>query len=248
MKKLFSTVFLLAFTLLAFSRSVIINDHFEQMMQIDSTDTVTIDLSQLQLLGSQYNFPVSFNSDDIIYSLDFELKYVPNNLEFDSIISLISSMELFWFYNTNDSTYRFTSYTNNMQQPYPNNTTLVRVQYDLLLAPQISGTDLYDFKGYLNGTECSVKIINPTSGILTLENGKQISVYPNPAAKTLNITTDKNLQLEIMTITGTTILNEVTNQSGITELNISDLANGMYFLKISDNTSYVIKPFIKCDQ
>lgn len=73
---------------------------------------------------------------------------------------------------------------------------------------------------------------------------KNIILYPNPATNMLNIQGIDNIQaIEIHSIVGKKITNiTITN----TQLNISTLQNGVYFLRITDNQNRsLIKKFIK---
>lgn len=77
-----------------------------------------------------------------------------------------------------------------------------------------------------------------------------ISVYPNPTSDYLNISSVKNTfsidRIEIYSINGQTLKSYSKNLTDLSKLNISDLADGTYFLKIldTDNNFQTIK-FIK---
>jgi len=70
------------------------------------------------------------------------------------------------------------------------------------------------------------------------------SIFPNPASKTLFITSE-NLQIEQLSVfnpSGQKVmeLNEIT-----TEIDVSSLQNGIYFLKITSEEGTTIKKFVK---
>lgn len=63
---------------------------------------------------------------------------------------------------------------------------------------------------------------------------ENFSIYPNPAANIVNITTDSNTELAIFNATGKEVKRIRTNE-GSTSIDISDLPNGMYFIVINGN-------------
>jgi len=65
-----------------------------------------------------------------------------------------------------------------------------------------------------------------------------VSVYPNPANNTVTINTnmDDEATLEILTLEGKVVKSEVL-KSNSTEVNVSDLTNGIYLLNISNSSS-----------
>ena len=75
----------------------------------------------------------------------------------------------------------------------------------------------------------------------TVENS--ISIYPNPAKDVIKILTDNNLNItnvEILDLTGRTVLS--TDKSA--DINISELQEGQYFVKIYGESTIVRKLFI----
>ena len=73
------------------------------------------------------------------------------------------------------------------------------------------------------------------------DNG--ISIYPNPANKVVKILNDNNLNIssiEILDLTGRTVL----CTENCDEINISELSEGQYFVKVIGETTTVRKLFI----
>ena len=74
-------------------------------------------------------------------------------------------------------------------------------------------------------------------------NFDNISIYPNPASEVIKILNNNNLNItsiEIIDLTGRTVM----NAENCEEINISELSEGQYFVKISGETSIVKKLFI----
>lgn len=71
-----------------------------------------------------------------------------------------------------------------------------------------------------------------------------VSVYPNPAQATLNIATNRTLDgqtnIVVMTADGRIVRNiESNNLNRITSLNVSDMAEGIYFIRITNGAETV---------
>ena len=71
----------------------------------------------------------------------------------------------------------------------------------------------------------------------------EVSVYPNPAKEVVNILNDNNLNItnvEIIDLVGRTVLNTEKAEN----INIAELSEGQYFVKITGETTIVKKLFI----
>jgi sugar lactone lactonase YvrE len=85
-----------------------------------------------------------------------------------------------------------------------------------------------------------------------ISNSGRFAIYPNPVNNTLNIqfsasyTSGKNT-FEIVDITGRTItsFDRTVNSGNIIPVDVSALSGGMYFIKVSNNTSSQVLKFIK---
>ena len=81
------------------------------------------------------------------------------------------------------------------------------------------------------------KIGYHTTGVKQVSNDEPIvTVFPNPAHTLLNISSagNKIRRVRVVDITGHAVLDRSCNNAGKTELNISGLANGSYFVKVND--------------
>lgn len=102
------------------------------------------------------------------------------------------------------------------------------------------------------GHEFSSEFSNVSETVGTKKNivGRSVKIFPNPAIYNLYITCndwDQVIQLEIISSLGITCSKEFLNSSK-TELNISSLASGHYFLRILlDDGREELYSFIKMD-
>ena len=83
-----------------------------------------------------------------------------------------------------------------------------------------------------------------TVGIEQFTNNPNIKVYPNPAQNnlTVEVADNEKQQLQVVDISGKTILFQII--SGITNIDTSQLENGMYFVQLKNNEGISIKKII----
>jgi len=90
--------------------------------------------------------------------------------------------------------------------------------------------------------ECGTSIhqevltVNSCTNIEELENG--ISIYPNPASSNITIANAENADVEIMNALGQIVYSS-ENISGEHSIDISNLSNGTYFVKINNTVSKI---------
>lgn len=174
-------------------------------LPIDSLDTVYLDMSQAQYIGTQVLVPAFFNSDDQVFAFDFALRYDYNRLDYDTILTTVAGASLLSnsYLNPNDSTVRFTS---SQITAIPNNQQIALVRFNLIGTSALDTSDLFNLVGYLNGDPCAEKIIPP--GVTSLsENNllKSITVFPNPISDQVFIRSEEKVQLEIFDVNGNSI-------------------------------------------
>jgi hypothetical protein len=94
-------------------------------------------------------------------------------------------------------------------------------------------------------------VIDTTLNGLAAMPSIYFNVYPNPADNQLNISLDQNrgdLQIEVLNVNGQCVLHKSEKQSvALSSLDISNLSKGLYFLKITSNGHYGVKPFVVVD-
>jgi thiol-disulfide isomerase/thioredoxin len=92
--------------------------------------------------------------------------------------------------------------------------------------------------------------INPNpAGINNVVINNNVSIYPSPAAEqiTLNVTGNKLNGVRILDVLGNAVFTQnFDNTQQIKSLDISNLANGVYFAEVRiNNTELVVKKFVK---
>lgn len=82
--------------------------------------------------------------------------------------------------------------------------------------------------------------INTTTGLFENINSPTIEIFPNPVLDVLKITTSNKTTVNILTLSGQTIMTE-NIQEGITDFNLTNLPSGIYFVRVGNTTRKVIK-------
>jgi hypothetical protein len=78
------------------------------------------------------------------------------------------------------------------------------------------------------------------------QNAKTFGIYPIPADRFLQVRSLESLsEMRIISITGSTVLIKELHGEKSTQLDVSELESGVYFLKISGDTSSEILRFVK---
>lgn len=89
---------------------------------------------------------------------------------------------------------------------------------------------------YINaGLNIFAKISTPT-GIKNISSKEKVSIYPNPAANSITLTSPDAREIPLLTLSGEVIKNYKLQKNETLTIDVSDLCSGVYFL---DNTSFV---------
>lgn len=131
-----------------------INKESYSLLSIDIFDTLIFDLSKTRVTGGILQIPVFVNSNDTILSFDFAFRYTKGKINYTDFIKHNSLLSANVYYNSNDSTLRGTV---NSLQEISSNLKLLTLRFNIL-SGTIDVNDLYNFKGWLNGIRCVVKI------------------------------------------------------------------------------------------
>jgi hypothetical protein len=95
------------------------------------------------------------------------------------------------------------------------------------------------------GDTGGVNILCISSGIFETNNPSPvISIYPNPAIGILTVETFRNVSIEIYNIQGQTI-KRLTVKDKKTDIDISDIARGIYLVKATSDKGMTTRKFLK---
>jgi len=93
---------------------------------------------------------------------------------------------------------------------------------------------------YSYGSDCCIGLTSTIPSI----NEKCFEVYPNPSTEMLNITGGTITKIQIINLNGNIVLNQ-NSQNGNISINIHNLPQGIYFIKIFHDENISIKKFLK---
>ena len=224
------------------------NDAMLGTVSIDSADSVFFSMNNATYNGTHVSFPIYFNSDDLIYSFDYSFKFNHNRVAFDTITMEPAGQPLlaFFHYNTNDSTVRFTS--SNLVS-IANGVPIALIHFDFVggTTPLLDSTDLYNLKSYLNGDPSSEVIIPPTTVGLNDDLAAEwgLTLFPVPASSELSIKINRDANLEVLSLDGKLVLSNINlSFQGINTLNLQDLQNGIYLVRVISEGSVFSKKIV----
>lgn len=201
----------------------------QSLLKSSEKNAVVFDLANATVNGKFVDVPVYFASNEEVTSVDFAVRFDREALQVESIVKNAAGLESADFYNTKDNTLRFTSYSLNALEAGKN---LVTVRFNTN-GNELKSSDLTSVSAYVNGNPASLKVADAKG----LQTEVALNVYPNPAADVLNVEVSVNAKLQLMDVSGRSILFEtdaVANRKA--EINVSGLANGNYMLKVYNNS------------
>ena len=96
-------------------------------------------------------------------------------------------------------------------------------------------------QAYTNGNAFAIRMNLGTSVDLVESSVNKLHVFPNPSKNFVNISLENNLpsELILMDISGKILLEKTFTNSS--KINLSNFKNGIYFLKISNNSQITTK-------
>jgi len=114
------------------------------------------------------------------------------------------------------------------------------------LAFNQAGQPFVAYEDYFNGYKATVIYYDAPDGIIELQSS-QITVYPNPATGEITIETSASLtqtQLSIMNVNGQQLITLIVTGPK-TQIDISRLPGGVYFVRITNDKMLEFEKFIK---
>ena len=201
---------------------------------------IIVDLSAAAYDHGYVFIPVSIESVRPVYSLDFALHLDENKYSYHGIVDNTVYIQSTSYRNSNDKVVRYSSFSIN---EYEVNSTLIYLKLTTESANLLVG-DFSDFNGLLNGNSALVEIRKREEAYAgNLED--RILIYPNPANHTVNILLTANAYVQLFDVDGREVSpGRLFNANEKQEMNIENLANGVYFIKATSESASIIKKVI----
>ncbi len=197
-----------------------------------SNDGISMDLANATIVNNAITVPVMVNSSSDVNAVDFALQY---NEEVMSFVSTSGTMEnSLSFFNENDKTLRFTSYSVNAMNI---NAPVAFITFDM--NSEITERDFANIAGYINGDKVNFTVLNtPLSVKDQLSN---TLVYPNPTSGTLNILTDVEASIEVIDMNGRRVLDLGKTTKNVNSYDVTNLVNGVYSVRLTSGSNVEVK-------
>jgi len=119
-------------------------------------------------------------------------------------------------------------------------TTTAPIENETFMKIPINQNVSVTFDMIINTTVKSVTV-SGTTGIVTI-NDKAVSVYPNPTSSILYISGMQNANIQLFDLSGKLLINQ---QNADNQINVSNLQNGIYSVKITNESGTVVRKFVK---
>ena len=174
--------------------------------------------------------------------------------------------------NLDMSTFQIVASSHSMN-PYFYEGNIIRFDYPNIMLPDSNANEplshgwvIYKIKtkvGLTNGTQIkntghiffdyntaivtntTLNTINTTLSVLENKNELKTLIYPNPSSGTVTLSEiEKESTIEVFNVLGEKVIS-VQSQNTSVDLNLSELENGIYFVKVSSGKGVVSKKIVK---
>lgn len=156
------------------------------------------------------------------------------NLTEDIMVSTAAPFEV----STDDETYGTTA-------TIPVTGSEVTATLYVRYSPEASGTHS-GLVNLVSGTATATITLNGTAtitGSIDAHATSTVTIYPNPASTLLNVEAEGYDNLQIVNLVGQVVYN--TSVNGHMQINVSDLSNGVYFVRLTNGKGTATQKFVK---
>ncbi len=203
------------------------------------TAEIVFDLEHATFNNGQMSIPVSLTSAEVVNSFDFDLLINDLSATVQSVVSQYN-FDFSWNYIANEKLLSVASFSLN---PIPTQNT-ISVVLNLTTVHAITSNDLTGTLALVNGKFANMVIIDATTGIVDTKEAN-IQVYPNPTSNVLNIEVSKNARIQLLDLNGKQVVAEQNvNANQKESVNVSNLANGVYMVKIYNDEFVTMKKVV----
>ena len=199
-----------------------------------STDKLVFDLSKAVVENGVAEIPVYAVVSENINSVDFAMNFNMSNVAFDGV-KTAENVESLSNISAVDSKLRFTSFS---LDGISTEGAVAYVRFSVG-ANGVESADLASVEAYINGEAVNAEVIGSRVSEVAVD------VFPNPANDVINVIVSENASLELMDLSGKMIsAQSVANAYQKYEVSTSNLANGIYVLKVNTASGVTMKKVV----
>ena len=214
------------------------NSGFLKSTQITKNDVV-IDLGNAIYNNGTARIPVSLNYDSVAVALDLDVIVNDQVITHLDSVSNPSKYTLSSNYIAGSKTISIAAFSTNQILPHTN-----VIYLNIKTNGTLTSSDFTQSLTQINGKSANL-IVSTTTGVKNIENEQLVSVYPNPASSVLNVLVSEQSNVELMDLNGNIVyVKTVVNANQKSEINIQDLASGIYTLKIFNDKFVTVKKVV----
>jgi hypothetical protein len=197
---------------------------------------IIFDLNNVSINDNIFDVPFSFASDEPVVAIDFNVNFNEDKLTYLQIVNENSTNEAAAHFSADDRTLRYTSFNLDTYAPCK---PVASIRFETN-GSQISAQDLNATLALINGKKADVEVKGVSSGLVT----NSVSVYPNPTKGILIVVSDENATVQVLDITGASVLFEgKINALEKEAINLENLSAGIYLLRTFSGNSVDIRKF-----
>ncbi len=201
----------------------------------EAGEMVLLDLAKATFEENYVNIPVRLYADESVEDLDLVLSYNGEKLFHESVVSHSEFILL----ESNVINNKHLSIGSIGTKSYPVDQKLFTLRF--YVNGEFSKQDILGATSFIRGVKVETNISSPTAVDDNFE--LMLKVYPNPAKDMLKVELPENAKIELMSITGKVLYSNL-NTNGLEVINVQELSNGIYMLKVSNDRISTVRQIV----
>ncbi len=205
----------------------------------DNNSDVVIDLIEANFKNDRVEIPVYVVSAEPVVSLDIDLAIDQENFTYDTLVCYVDYLDFFQaHYNKHNNILKVTAGT---RKEMTNGQKIISLNLKTKNY-QFHPNGLKPRYALVNGREAEIIIrnnienVDENAGI----NRLSVRIYPNPASEFLHVVPTQDARIELFGVEGKIFRDKAIYKNTINELNVNELNNGTYILKIMGEHTVII--------
>lgn len=200
---------------------------------VDNGNRMIFDVANAVVNGNTVELPVSILSTSTVNNFDFAIKFNEEKLAYNEVVATSENGEVFPNLHAADRTLRV---GNINMESYDLSKSVAVVRFDISKGA-LTAEDITSVTGWVNGERVVAQVNNLAAGLASINaSANAVRIFPNPTKGLLNVVARENATVEVLDITGKTVLFQTTIDANVKqEINVDGFANGMYIVKVYNN-------------